>query len=298
MTRRERERKIKMFGMIGMSILVIGSLATASYAWFVHVPATVTSNSLTIVAPDDYSYYGYKGNTDSSFVPNGTFEHDFEHITPSTYSAMTSFTGVYPGQSKVYCILIASKAAGNAVTLKLNKFVSNNSTKQGLSQKRYIKDTSTEINIGWAIDMTSMASQDGTGYYDAEHSSTSWLTTKNAASALTGDKFNPADSVLQSGTVGNTTITLDPESVDPNWRPISVFSSDNGEEDWASIYLFYRVCFSDATSTLYTEYNNVDGINIPPKAGDRNFYRADGVEATSNCYSGLTFELKEMELKF
>ena len=143
-----------------------------------------------------------------------------------------------------------------------------------------------------------MASQDGTGYYNPEQSATSWLTSKNASSPLTGDKFNPHDDVLQSGTADNQTIVLDPENEDPKWHPISVFSSENGEANWTSAYLFYRVCFSDATSTLYTEYNNTDGINVPPKTGDREFYKMEGHEATSNCYSGLKFEIKEMELSF
>ncbi len=290
MTKRERERKITMFGMIGMSILLIGSLATASYAWFVRYPATVNSNEMTVVAPDDYSYYSYNGNVPWNDSPNGNFEHDFTRITNSNKSSLTSFSDFYPGQSKIYCLYAASRTVGNNLSLVLNSFISNNSTKEGLTQKRYLKDTDTEINVGWAIDITSMASSDGTGYYDSENPTTSWLAITNPSGSLTGDVFNETNVPTSTLNGADTTITLA--------SPLTIFQGTTEQKNWTSAYIFYRVHLSNASTVLYSEYNTTDGTNIPPSTGNRQFYQNETDPRTSNCYAGLTFALSTMTLEF
>ena len=290
MTKRERERKIKMFGMIGMSILVISSLATATYAWFTKINVSASTGTLTVIAPDDYSYYSYKGNNDPSHTPTGTFGDDFLKVTNENKEAETNFTGMYPGQSKIYCIEIASKTAGNDVSLVINSLISNNALKQGDTYKRTVSGTTTEINVGWAIDITSMASTDGSGYYEGNDSD--WLVVKNASGPLSGDIFNETNfptSTLNSGSHANQIISLG--------TPVSMFTANATQKAWTSIYIFYRVYFSDATTTLYGEINASGGYNVPVTDGNRVF-QADAEGGTSNCYAGLTFQLKTLTLSF
>ena len=290
MTRREKERKIKMFGMIGMSLLVIASLATATYAWFTKIVATVNTGTMTVVAPDEYSYYAYNGNDPNwDSAPNGTFGHDFVQITNENKASLTSFTDVYPGQSKIYCIEIASKNPEKTISLAINSFISNNSTKQGLAQKRYIEGETTEINIGSAIDITAMASPDGSGYYD-NTLHTGWLVDTNPIGPLAGDVFNPTISKLSEGTQGSPVISL-------GENPITIFEEDGSQDEWASLYLFFRVYFSDATTTLYGEINTTDGYNVPKASGPREFV-LDPTNGTSNCYAGLKFQLVNLTLNF
>ena len=289
MTKRERERKIKMFGMIGMSVLVISSLATATYAWFTKINVTASTGIMTIIAPNEYSYYSYEGNTDSAHPLSGTFKDDFKKIDADNIAAETSFTGTYPGQSKVYCIKISTRNPANSVSLVINKFISNNSADQGETYRRYIKNTTTEINMGWAIDITSMASEDGTGY-------STWI---NADSTL-GDIFttdptatdntvNFPNSILNSNSKGTgKVITLN--------SPVSIFEATTEQNAWSSIYVFYRVCFSDGEDTLFTEKNG-DQDNVIKINGNREFVK-DGTNGTSNCYAGLTFRLVELEMTF
>ena len=289
MTKREKERKIKMIGLIGMSLLVISSLATATYAWFVQYPATVNTGTMTVLAPNEYSYYSYEGNLDSAHELKGTFAQDFKKITSENIASETSFTGTYPGQSKVYCIHIANRNPENSVTLNLNKFMSNNSHDQGETYRRYIQGSSTEINIGWAIDITSMASQDGSGYstwIEADSTVGDIFTTDPTA---TDDTVNFPNSVLNSNSKGSgSVITLA--------SPVTIFSATTQQNNWSSIYVFYRVCFSDDEDTLFVEKNG-DQDNVIKTTGDREFVK-DGTNGTSNCYAGLEFRLVELEMTF
>ena len=289
MTRREKERKIKMFGMIGMSLLVIASLATATYAWFTKIVATVNTGTMTVEAPDEYSFYSYNGNIDGSFDPTGTFADDFTMVTSSNKAAHTVFTNskaTYPGQSKIYCLYVDSRT--KAVSLKLNRFISNDSAKQGLSQARIDSDTDKRINIGQAIDITSMSSQDGTGYYNSSLE-TGWLVGVDPADGLTGDVFDPSIDVLNSGSYASPEIDL-------GSSPITIYEDTSTQSAWTKIYVFFRVYFSDATSTLYRE-TSVDQYNIPVTTGNRTFV-ADPTNGTSNCYAGLKFQLTALTFDF
>ena len=289
MTKRERERKIKMFGMIGMSLLTIASLATATYAWFTKIVATVNTGTMTVVAPDEYAFYSYIGNyTDLSHTPVGTFGDDFVEVNSDSKANETVFRGTYPGQSKVYCIKIAHRNPEKPVSLVLNKFISNNTTKEGSGLERVdANNEKKEINVGQAIDITSMSSEDGTGYYDAAHKS-GWLVDTNAAAPLTGDVFDLGVDVLNEGSNPNQIIELD--------TPLSIYADTDEQDEWESIYLFFRIHFSDDTSTLYKEIN-LDEYNMPVTTGQREFVK-NPTEGNSNCYAGLTFQLVKLTLNF
>ena len=287
MTRRERERKIKMFGMIGMSILVIGSLATATYAWFVQRHATINTNTMTIVAPDEYSFYSYVGNKDPH-TPTGSFEEDFIEVISTNKEAQTTFSGTYPGQSKIYCIKIASRNPEKPVSLTLDKLISNNVSKEGGTDLRVdANNGKKEINIGQAIDITSMSSEDGTGYYNSGTNS-GWLVDVNEDEPLDGDVFDLSVDKLNEGTHANQTITLS--------TPLTIYSDTDAQDTWESIYVFFRVCFADDTSTLYREIN-LNEYNMPINAAERQFVK-DASTGTSNCYAGLTFQLLQLTLDF
>lgn len=292
MTKRERERKIKMFGMIGMSVLVISSLATATYAWFTKINVSASTGTMTVIAPDEYAFWSYKGNyTDPGHTPSGVFSNDFVEVTSSNKAAQTDFssTGAYPGQSKIYCIVIADRNPDKPVSLLLNSFISNNTTKQGggLLPRVDANNGKKAINIGQAIDITSFSSEDGTGYYDAVNEE-GWLVDTNDDAPLTGDVFNPSVDTLNSGSYANPLVT--PAT------PITIYADTSAQNAWESEYLFFRVCFADDTSTLYRE-TNLDAYNRPVTSGEREFVH-DTTNGTSNCYSGLTFQLVNLTLNF
>lgn len=119
MTRREKERKIKMFGMIGMSIFLIGSLTTASYAWFVsRNKATVQVTNLTIAdVYSDYIIYEYTENNDTHGYRDPLTTYDFsEHFEPLAQDASLSASALYPGQSLTYCLELTPIANSVATT--------------------------------------------------------------------------------------------------------------------------------------------------------------------------------------
>ena len=302
-----RKTKLSLIATIAVGLLAISTAGVSTYAWFrsaanATVTAQSTSTTITASKPDEYTFYAFKGNRiydynndgdPDDFTANGTFSHDFHAITSSNASALTDYStiGFYPTKSLIYCLGISGHVSGVDVTLNISSMISNNAIKQTSgAQHRYVTGGTTEINIGWAIDIYTMASQDGSGYFS------SWY---NVAQSDSNDKFrtsNQTGSTLVSQAVLNQG-SYASQTIDVSASPINLFTANSTQKTWSTIYIFYRILFSNAGNTLYTEQNATDGNDIPKTAGNREF-TANSSTGTSNCYAGLKFQLINLDLSW
>ena len=258
------KRKLSLISGLAVSLFAIVTASVSTFAWFqaeanVTIQTSGSSTTITVTKPDDYTFYAYKGNKEYDYNgdsvidstdfngPTGTFANDFVTITNSNISALTDITGFYPGQSFVYCVSAQNLTAGNPISLMLNKFISNDIRKQSNSSYHRYRygSNSVDINIGWAIDIYSMASYNGSGY-------TSFLT----STSLT-DKFDynfnsawasASADPLYAGTYAS------PE-IDKSASPITIYSG-TVEATRTTAYIFYRIYFTNNDKSLYMEVNS------------------------------------------
>lgn len=165
------KRRLGLLGTISLLMTAILSASVSTFAWFqaqanVNVQASSTSTTITVNKPNEYIFYAYKGNGNSSYIPedNGkTFNDDFTPLTTSALvNAHTNFDNMVPGDIYVFAI----KATGSShVTFTLDQVVSNNATKQGLNKA--IAGTSLAANapgVNGVTYYTRAASGAGAGY--------------------------------------------------------------------------------------------------------------------------------------
>lgn len=152
-----------MVAAIFLTTLTISSLSVTTFAWYSGVASATANGSPTnalinLGRPDDYFFYGYNGNIDSSFSPNGTFSHDFTPLTTSELvNTYTGLDDMVPGD--IFAFALGIKATESA-SLTLTKMISNNATKENIRdassniQERYVYGTANhKLNVGYAIDI-------------------------------------------------------------------------------------------------------------------------------------------------
>ncbi len=174
------KRKMSLMATLGVSLFAVVAASVSTYAWYqatasATITASPSSTTITVSKPKDYTFYAYKGNSASSWSNKGrAFADDFERIdgtNEDTYTRYTGLTGqggkINPGDIKTFAIGMAGRTAGN-ITFKLTSVTSNTigKEKKNASYHRYIQSTSTDINIGWAMNIYSKISSDGSGYAD------------------------------------------------------------------------------------------------------------------------------------
>ena len=291
---KSKSRKLSLIGTIFVSMLSVCSAGVSTFAWFqaqanVNITTSSTSTTISVAKPDEYSFYAYNYNASSDYGTFSNFASDFTEITSSTASTLTSTTGMNPGQSMVFCLKVTAANVGSPINLKIKQLISNTAQKQGLSYTRTvtISSTSIDINVGWAIDIYTMSSLDGSGYGD--------FLTKNQSSATSPltDQFdfnyNNLGELNYAG-VGDT-----PNKIVTLSSDITVF---NENATATTEYIFYRIYFSNLESTYFKETNFSEGDNVEVLDSDRVFTYAGNNTGTSNCYGGLKFQLINMELNY
>lgn len=258
------------------------------------IQASSTSTTITVNKPDDYTFCAYKGNTLTSWANPGTFANDFVELTTTALvNQYTSFTGIKPGKTLLFCTKISNPSS---VNLTVTKFISNNSSKQGLTQARKLCGGSKLMNIGWAMNIYVGASSNGVavntsstnlGYQNIFNNPTGTFgtTNGNSGAGLT-DLFNysSTDTFLDNAGDANHKIT----------RDVELYDEDNLSGDY--LYLYYSVVFDD--TVVYAEYDDSNAtreLDYIPTSGDR-WFMANGNNMTSNCFGGLSFALTDISL--
>lgn len=269
-----------------IGLLAITTAGVSTYAWFqananATVAAQSTSTTITAAKPDDFTFWAYKGNGNDSYTPATpeNFSTDFEQI--SSGSSKTSLTGMGPGQKMLFAVGFDDVTS---LTLDVKSIISNNSSKQNIT-KRKVAGSSPDklINIGWAMNIYSAESLDGTGY-------------KSFMSSPGTDKFQvSADSDtsswnVASGSYANPTITYASNAYK------NIFTKANATQR-ATYYVFYMIEYSDNSGTWYKEVSSdsagASELEFPiPGASARWFVK--NASGNSNCYAGLDFAITEI----
>ena len=287
MTKRERERKIKMFGMIGMSVLVISSLATATYAWFTKVNVTASTGTMIVstVEQTTWNFYAYNGNgSDGKYVMQNDFELDFTLIDdtdedPDNDSSVLADVGeLFAGDSVLFAIEVTGVTADTtySVGLDLTEVLSTTWNNKHPTERRYAKHNSykdIEVNIGWAMNIYTIGSPSNAAYQSDSNYST--------------DKFSY--SIANGSNIASLVSS----------NPVSLISESALETTSTSIFLFYKIHFDDVGSgTLFTEKtNNSYTDDVPyPQTGAATRYFLQDENGNSNCFAGLDFKLKTLSL--
>lgn len=283
MTKRERERKIKMFGMIGMSILVISSLATATYAWFTKINVTASTGVMTVstIEQTTWKFYAYNGNLDENYTAEGAFADDFTEITDLNKSTLATTAGLFAGDAVTFCIEVTGMEGDSYdISLDLTGVRSNTwYAQKGGNNHRYARKTigstptTREANVGWAMDIYTMGDADNSIYLDGSN----WST----------DKYE------------HTFENDDTYAVDAGANKKNLFTVSSAAPSGGSYFIFYQAYFSDDNGTHFTEqadYHYAAPAEYPRTSEPLRYFLYDDVNGNSNLYAGLRFELTNLSL--
>lgn len=272
---------------VGLTAILTASVST--YAWFqasasATVQAVSDSTTITVSKPDDYAFYYYNNNKLSTYnSPNGTFSNDFTAITSSNVGTATSMDGMYPGQRLTFAITKSGLTASSSpVSLSITKVMSNTIYKQNASKHRYIHGGTTDINIGWAMNVYCTVLGSNSANPESSLTGYSSFITSPSSDLFTCTSAN--ESTYLAGSSTNNVITLT--------NPISLCS---GTATHSNMFILYTVEFSNANTTFYKEVNS-SGIDITVPSTANTRYFTSSTSGNSNCYAGLNFQLNELSL--
>ena len=304
------KRKVTLLSGLAVSLFAIVTASVSTFAWFqAESSASITAApsdpvNITVTKPDDYAFYCYRGNKAFDYddnpltpdtklaSPTGTFANDFYAITASNVSALTSLTGMVPGQSYVFCVSASGLEEDDSISLTLNSIISNDAIKQGESYHRYrYGSNSIDINIGWAINLYCMGSATASGY-------SSFITSNAGLTDLfdfgydadfgTGDPVK-VDPLAAAGDA-NKKFTLS--------SPIELYSNTVGESE-TTHYVFYKVHFVNSNESLYQEVNSSGVKQFVPVDDDDRYFRAYestlGTYFLSGSVNGAAISDKDMD---
>ena len=286
----------KLFGTKGpliyatmVSLVCVMAASISTFAWFqaqanVNIQTNSTSTTITVSKPDDYVFYYYNKNNLSTYgTPNGTFSNDFAAVTSSNAGSVTSMTGMYPGQRLTFAVSKGGLTASSTpISLSITKVMSNTINKQSNTKHRYIRGGTTDINIGWAMNVYCTVL--GSNAANPETTLTGYSTFITAPST---DKFtctSANESTYLAGSATNNVITLD--------TPIPLHS---GTATHSTMFVLYTVEFSNADTTYYQEVDGSGTVLTVPSTADTRYFNST-TSGNSNCYAGLNFQLNELAL--
>ena len=300
MTKREKERKIKMIGMIGMSVLIISSLATSTYAWFVsRNKATVNTTTMTVDAGLQYKFFAFNGNFQGSnpsnpvagyttATPTGTFENNFTEITSAS---QTAFDNMWPGERLTFAVHVWA-ISKTKITLSVTEFASE-ITGINIRAVKIVDEVvqMSAIDMAWAINLYGCQSADA-GYY---------------SQFIEG--YEPYDSTVQSPTktaltnvLPRTIGTVVSDETKETEFTLAESTSTDGQIDQDATYgyetyLFYTVEFSNLGETWYRETDSTGTAEYPYHGtGDIKYYIQDSIYGNSSCYEGLSFSISQLKI--
>lgn len=308
------KHRAALISTLMLSLFAVATASISTFAWFqananVTINASSTSTTITVSKPESqYEYYAYRGNKTLSHVAGATdydhdsdydFQDDFISLSSSNVSSETNLEtlGFYPGRSFSFALKVNNLVAGTSVVnFSTTTITSNDASKQGGGlNNRYVNGSNNvQINIGWAINIHAIVSTSASGYasfVNLNPNTSSFLTSypdlfEYGYDADYGEE-NPDP--LAAGSNASQSFSL----------------SNNLIEDYtaltSSIYIFYRIVFSNMTDTLYREIDGSGNDVYEPTEGDSDrlfvAYTSDKAAfCTSNCYAGLRFALNTLNL--
>lgn len=194
-----------------------------------------------------------------------------------------TFSGLWPGYRVSYCLAV-SNVSKNRLKMDLTRFTSEKASATDARLKRCIYgNTSTLIEIGWAINI----------YTDAAATSTNYVRHLNKKLISDGTTVLTDNFTYAAGTAipvdQNQTYTT-PDNSHTNLLTTATISNH-------AAYIFYTIEFSDETSTYFQECNpQGNAISLPASSGDRLYksYATAGNAGDSSCYSDLAFSIQKL----
>ena len=285
---KSKSRKLSLIGTIFVSMLSVCSAGVSTFAWFqaqanVNITTSSTSTMISVSRPDDYSFYAYKGNRNSSHILQNNFTNDFTLIDDSTKLAEeTELSNFNPGDIKTYCLVMNGHDASKNVDLSITQITSNDALKQ-YSKNRFVyesggSESSTQINVGWAINIYTS--------YDTTNSSLGYSSFVNSRTGRDRFDYTNGSTILDGTTTGNI-ITLT--------RPISIFNQSISS---STVYLYYSIVFTNDSSIFYREVDATGKAVLEPNKDENDRYFEQSANGNSNCYELLTFALNTLTLTF
>ena len=312
-------RKLSLSFTIGVSLLAVLSASIATYTWYqAEANATVTANStsttITTTKPNDFVFYGYRGNTDPSHEIGATdvdsngvydFNDDFETITSSNLAAKTNFDGgvghankFNPGDVKCFALYFSGHTSGTAVQLQITNMISQTMNDINASKHRYDRTSGSnvEINVGWTMNAYSLLVTSLTNHIPTSTSSYStFATSANGNSGTDRIILSSGSNVV--GKNGNTNVNLGAANFAIDLYPSTTVSATEG-------FIFYTIVFEDAVDYRFKEVNSSSDVPllVPSTDNTRYFLRNTSslttAEWNSNCYTDLLFALTTMNFIF
>ena len=317
-----RKAKLGLIASVTVGLLAVCTAGVSTYAWFqatANATVTATSNNttITVTKPDEFVFYGYRGNTDSTHNIGATdvnddsvydFNDDFVQITSSNLDEMTKFTGdpgeannFNPGDVKCFALYFSNHTAGTTIQLQITDLISQTINNVTASKHRYAYNSltssyDTEINIGWSINAYSLLVTSLTNHIPTTTSSYStFATSANGNSGTDRIILSQGSNVIGKNGVSNVNLGAANFSID--LYPSTTVSATEG-------YIFYTVVFEDAIDYRFKETNgsNQTALLTPSEANTRYFVRNTesntSAEWNSNCYAGLKFAISTMNFVF
>lgn len=283
-----RRARASLIASVVIGLLAVTTAGVSTYAWFKASSNTTIDSriadttTISTTKPNEYSFYSYKGNK-AAHTYTGTFTSDFDAITSSNISELTNLGELYPTKAATFAIKMTGCTNGQPITLNLTKVTSNTINKQNGSKHRYIRSSSKEINVGWAIDIYTKCVATANSNYNDLINSTSTLSA--------GDKFTCTSSndttYLAASSTTNNVITLS--------SPKPLYNSNATA---TTMYLFYTIYFSNASSTWYKEVDGSGNALKEDGTSNTRYFDIDTSNGNSNCFAGLNFALNELSLSF
>ena len=324
---KSKSRKLSLIGTIFVSMLSVCSAGVSTFAWFqaqanVNITTSSTSTSITVSKPDEFVFYGYRGNVDSSHIIGARdinddgiydFNDDFEEITSANVNAKTLFDGEVghgnkfnPGDVKCFALYFNNHEVSNNIHLEINNMISQTINNVDESKHRLEKyDGRTyEINVGWAINAYSMLVTDLTNHipdpstYSTFACSATGKTTAQGNDGTDRIILSRGSNVIGTSNGNNINLnTVNGSTSSIDLYPATPVSATEG-------YIFYTISFLDNLTMRYKECTQAaDTALLTPSTDNTRYFvnnssALDTSEWNSNCFEGLQFAITKMTFEF
>lgn len=277
-----------------VSLICVMSASISTFAWFqaeANVQIKTKSASTTITVSNNagtaYNFYAYNGNGITGYSNKNVFhdstdeaDGDFTLITDSNKTSLTNTSDLFPGESALFAIELTGLSASTySLDLSLKSASSQTvASKTSNAKHRYarsaIGDSDVEVNIAWAMDVVACGSNSADYYHSSP--------------VFGSDSFEYGFSHSAKGTSVSSYID----------GGKSMYSNGSASPSSGNFYIFYKLVFSNESSTWYTEKesNYSTSPEYPLVSRNTRYFLLDTDNGNSNCFAGLSFQMTELGL--
>lgn len=312
-----RKQKTKLIFTLSIALLSVLTMGVSTFAWFqaqadVEIRTEESSTTITVSKPDDFVFYAYKGNRNSShdMEQTSSFAEDFtEVITSEQLAQETQYDGTFtPGCKKIFALKFTNHSSGPLVLEATNLLSETFKKASSGAKSRLFKSTqSYEINIGWAINIFSLdpVSVVDSSTDPAQNTYKSFVNTPTGTDRI----VLSAGSTVIGTSNGGQQVQIDnnPDNIDTTYCKAngSIDLYRNNNCNITNGFLFYAIVFSDVPTDRYAEVSQNDNtpIIVPSTENTRYFINNSGSSSdmtiyNSNCFSNLKFHISSMTFTF